>query len=304
MVDFTKMIQLDFFNTKIFEFIIDTKFNLSDTKKYYVLCNYLIYNNNIYIKYYLNEKIKKYDIDNFMYNLFISNSNIRLTFTNDLFLEKIFTKRKITTYTVHKIIMFDKLIGKYFANYYIKYLKNKYINKQNSRYYADINNLIGKIIGKKFINSINYPFIKLFESGINEFTIENVNGYHRLLMYYFAIFYGYIWFNKPIKYIIHSYNPDFPERRWPRHKLWDYLKKIAENTIINYEGFNYDHKYDYFTLKIKKFYSPEIFTRVGNICYLNKPTELSYHCTGLGLKGDLYKVDTISRIDNIVFIKI
>ena len=265
----------NFISKKISEYLINSHFNFEDIQKINLICK----NNKIGIikinqlkfillNNYLNKQKQKYNINNFMYNLLLSIKNIKLTFLSDSFLDKLFIRKNITTYTVHKIIMFDKLIGKKFANYYIKHLQNKYITPNNLD--TNFNNLIAKIIGKKSIK--NYPFLKLFNSNYNKFTIENVNGCSRQVIYLLAIYYGFIWFNKTINY-------DFP-CGVRKSRLSDYIHNRDSD------------EFDYNLVKIKKFYSPEIFTRIGDKCYLN---------------NDYYgwcDKDRVTHNDNITLIKI
>ena len=245
----------DFINNKISEFLMTSHFNFEDVKNMY-----LVHKNNqlgiILLNNYINKQKMKYDMNDFMYNLLLSKKNIKLTFLNNEFLDKLFKRVSITTYTVHKIIMFDRLIGKFFANYFIKYLQNKY----NINNYLD---LIAKIVNKKSI--LNYPFLKLFNSKSNKFMIENMNkGNARHIIYLLCIYHGYIWFNKPINY----YN-----KYGGNYELDDYINKYGK-----------DYEYDYITLKFKKIYSPEYFTKIGDKCYLRN--DCSTYKRGVACRTD------------------
>jgi hypothetical protein len=163
--------------------------------------------------------------------------------------------------------MFDTLIGKYFAKYYIEYLKNKY-NENN------IYKLIAKIVNRKSI--LNLPFIKLFNQKSDKFFIENVKSKMRHIIYLLAITHGYIWFNKSIS-CCYSYGGSTV--------LEDYINEIRKSNDI------YKYEFDYKILKLKKLYNPNIFIKVNNICYL-LPDVITY------------KKNIVSHVDNIKLIKI
>jgi len=216
-------------------------------------------------------------------NLILSNDNIKLMLNNNYEFLRNMIKENTSPYTVHKFIMLDTTIGKYFGKYYIEYLFMKY-NKDN------IYELIAKMLNKKSIK--NYPFIKLFSQTniLNEITILNVNGISRYIIYLLAIYYDYIWFydNDSIKYK-ETYKSSF---RRQSHRFGDFFWEPKGK----YENRYTIEFYSYFELKLKRFYHPEYFvldTVDKEKCYLINKDKMPW-----------WRTDLCTYIVNIKLIKI
>jgi hypothetical protein len=225
---------------------------------------------DIFLNYFVDEKIKQYNIKDFIYGSILVAKNIKLCFMNDNFLENLFNNINVTTYTVSKVIMIDKTIGLRFADYYITNLKSKYGGE------TDFHKIIAKIVKKWSIK--HYPFIKNFTNKKDTFTISNTKPKTRHILYLLAIYYGYIWFNHNSEYVIHCYRG---QGRKARALLEDFLFVRKES-------------YNYFELKTKKFYTPNIFTipDKDDICYIKENPESTW------------KADCVRRFDDVKLIKL
>ena len=104
-----------------------------------------------------------------------------------------FIDHKTSTLTIHKIMyIFDSEISKFFCKKYIEFLQKKHK-------VTDIYDVIEKELNKRSI--LNYPIIKrlnwlIQENKSNRIIFHDLKAKQRHIVYLFAIYYGYIWFDK------------------------------------------------------------------------------------------------------------
>jgi len=187
-----------------------------------------------------------------------------------------FIDQKTTTLTIHKIMYIDSEIGKFFCQKYIVFLQKKHK-------VTDINDLVAKELNRSILK---FPIVKKIKYHLEEMKnqkiiFENLGAKERHIIYLYAIYYNYIWFDK------------VTDIRWCRSKPvnlgtkdfcpYDLLEVYKRHNPTWDQSSN---EFDYRCLKRIKMYTPQLFRREGNKCYrINVGEEhlfnIKYDCGGI-----------------------
>jgi hypothetical protein len=162
------------------------------------------------------------------------------------------------------MFIFDPEISKVFCQKYIEFIRKKHK-------VTDLYDVIAKELNKRSI--LNFPIIKrlafhLQENKTPRLILENLDAKQRHIVYLFAIYYGYIWFDK-VEYI------------WCRSEYGNLggndFCPMDIHEVYKRHNPTWNEKsgvFDYRSLKRIKMYTPELFRKEGNICYLLDPYDI------------------------------
>jgi len=165
-----------------------------------------------------------------------------------------FINKEVSTYTIHKFLFMNSRIGKIFGKKYIEYLQKKHK-------VFNIYDIVAKELHKSSI--LHYPIIKEIKDQIEKLQqkkifFENLSAKERHIVYLFAIYYEYIWFQTLIEYCLKRlyYGKRYHGGGFYIYELWD------------------ENNHDFKELKRKGLYSEELFDRNGDICRWKSHEEL------------------------------
>ena len=157
-----------------------------------------------------------------------------------------------TCYTIHKYMFINAKIGKIFGRKYLEFI-------ENTKKTSDINYKIIRFIHKK---SVKYnPVYKQLENDmvklqLPQIIFENKTARERHVIYMYAIYYGYIWYDE-------SYDTQI---------ICTYRERLTKNTVDLPELIDLD-SYSLEELKARGIYHEPLFNRIGKNVYKWKTRE-------------------------------